>query len=77
LMRRMSTAQSVAICAVLFGLVHLAVLDFQWYALPNLMLFAAALCWLRLRSGSLWPPIMAHGLYNLFALVALLAEARG
>lgn len=73
LMRRMSTAQSIAICAMLFGLVHLAGLDFQWYALPNLMLFAVALCWLRLRSGSLWPSILAHGLYNLFALVALLA----
>jgi len=73
LMRRMSVAPSVAICAVLFGLVHLAGLDFQWYALPNLMLFAVALCWLRLKSGSLWPSILAHGLYNLFALVALLA----
>lgn len=73
LMRRMSTALSVAICAVLFGAVHLAGLDFQWYALPNLMLFAMALCWLRLRSGSLWPAILAHGLYNLFALLVLLA----
>jgi hypothetical protein len=73
LMQRMSVAPSVAICAMLFGLVHLAGLDFQWYALPNLMLFAAVLCWLRLKAGSLWPPILAHGLYNLFALVALLA----
>jgi len=77
LMRRMSTALSVAICAAMFGLVHLSGLDFQWYALPNLMLFGLALCWLRLRSGSLWPPILAHGLYNLFALVALLVASRG
>ena len=75
LMRRMSTAQSVAICAVMFGLVHLAGLDFQWYALPNLTLLAAALCWLRLKSDSLWPAILAHGVYNLFALVALFAAA--
>lgn len=73
LMRRISTAPSIAICAVMFGLVHLAGLNFQWYALPNLMLFAVALCWLRLRSGSLWPAILAHGLYNLFALMALFA----
>ncbi|GGA35961.1 CPBP family intramembrane glutamic endopeptidase [Dyella nitratireducens] len=75
LMRRMSTALSVALCAALFSLVHLSGLDFQWYALPNLMLFAVALCWLRLKSGSLWPAILAHGLYNLFALVALFAAA--
>jgi membrane protease YdiL (CAAX protease family) len=75
LMRRMSTAFSVAICVVLFGAVHLAGLAFQWYALPNLMLLAAVLCWLRLKSGSLWPAILAHGLYNLFALVALFVAA--
>jgi hypothetical protein len=71
LLRRMSTATSIAVCAVLFGAVHLGGLDFQWYALPNLTLLAVALCWLRLKSGSLWPSILAHGVYNLFALVAL------
>jgi uncharacterized protein len=73
LMHRLSTRWSVAICAVLFGAVHLGGLDFQWYALPNLMLLAAALCWLRLKSTSLWPAILAHGIYNLFALIALFA----
>ncbi|HTV85731.1 MAG TPA: CPBP family intramembrane glutamic endopeptidase [Dyella sp.] len=71
LMHRLSTGLSVAICATLFGVVHLAGLDFQWYALPNLILLAAALCWLRLNSTSLWPAVVAHGVYNLFALVAL------
>ena len=71
LMRRMSVAASVAVCSLLFGAVHLAGLDFQWYALPNLILLAAALCWLRLKSESLWPAIVAHGVFNLFALVAL------
>jgi CAAX protease family protein len=75
LMRRLSTGLSVTICAVLFGAVHLGGLDFQWYALPNLILLAAALCWLRLKSASLWPAILAHGVYNLFALVALFAAA--
>lgn len=71
LMRRMSTAMSIALSSLLFGAVHLAGLDFQWYALPNLMLLAAALCWLRLKSESLWPAMVAHGVFNLFALVAL------
>lgn len=75
LMRRLSTATSVALCALLFGAVHLSGLDFQWYALPNLIVLAAALCWLRLRSASLWPAILAHGMYNLFALVALFSAA--
>lgn len=73
LMRRMSMAMSIVFCAVLFACVHLDGLQFQWYALPNLTLLAAALCWLRLKSGSLWPSILAHGVYNLFALVALFA----
>ena len=71
LLRRLPMAPSITICSVLFGAVHLGGLDFQWYALPNLILLAAALCWLRLRSGSLWPAILTHGVYNLFALVAL------
>jgi membrane protease YdiL (CAAX protease family) len=75
LLQRLPRATSIALCALLFGVVHLAGLDFQWYALPNLALLAAALCWLRLQSASLWPAILAHGVYNLFALVALFAQA--
>lgn len=74
LMRRLSTNGAIAICAVLFGVVHLMGLDFQWYAVPNLILLAAVLCWLRLKSASLWPAILAHSVYNLFALVALFAS---
>ena len=73
LMRRLSTGLSVTICAVLFGVVHLGGLHFEWYALPNLILLAAALCWLRLKSTSLWPAVLAHCIYNLFALIALFA----
>ncbi|WP_233841351.1 CPBP family intramembrane glutamic endopeptidase [Dyella sp. 2HG41-7] len=75
LMRRLSMWASIAICALLFSAVHLGGLNFQWYALPNLTLLAALLCWLRLKSGSLWPAILAHGMYNLFALVALFSTA--
>jgi len=73
LMHRFSTRWSVVICSTLFGVVHLGGLDFQWYAIPNLILLAAVLCWLRLKSASLWPAVIAHGVYNLFALIALFA----
>jgi len=73
LMHRLSTRWSVAICASLFGVVHLSGLDFQWYAIPNLILLAVVLCWLRLKSASLWPAVITHSVYNLFALIALLA----
>jgi membrane protease YdiL (CAAX protease family) len=75
LLQHLPRAAAIALCALLFGVVHLVGLDFQWYALPNLILLAAALCWLRLASASLWPAILAHALYNLFALVALFVEA--
>ncbi|WP_329740986.1 type II CAAX endopeptidase family protein [Dyella sp. A6] len=71
LLRRFPTAWSVAACVLLFGLVHLPGLHFRWYALPDLMLLALALCWLRLKSGSLWPSVLAHGVNNLVAMVAL------
>ncbi|MBE1160041.1 CPBP family intramembrane glutamic endopeptidase [Dyella acidiphila] len=73
LMHRLSMLWSVVLCSCLFGAVHLAGLDFQWYAVPNLILLAAVLCWLRLKSASLWPAVIAHGVYNLFALIALFA----
>ncbi|HTC28444.1 type II CAAX endopeptidase family protein [Dyella sp.] len=77
LMRRLSTAWSITISAVLFGVVHLEGLDFKWFALPGLILLAVGLAWLRLKSSSLWPAVVAHGVYNLFALIALFATIAG
>jgi membrane protease YdiL (CAAX protease family) len=77
LMRDLSAARSIAISAVLFGVVHLEGLDFQWFALPGLILLAVGLAWLRLKSSSLWPAVLAHGVYNLFALIALFATTAG
>jgi membrane protease YdiL (CAAX protease family) len=71
LLRRLPTGWAVAACVLLFGAVHLPGLHFQWYALPDLMLLALALCWLRLQSGSLWPAVLAHGVNNAVAMVAL------
>jgi uncharacterized protein len=73
LMRRLSAAWSITISAVLFAAVHLVGLGFKWFPLPGLILLAVALAWLRLKSASLWPSVVAHGVYNLFALIALFA----
>lgn len=71
LLRRLRAAWAVPASAVLFALVHLPDLHWLWYALPNLTLLGVALAWLRLRSGSLWPAVIAHGCNNLLAMAAL------
>lgn len=70
LLRRMGTGPAIAVSAVLFACVHLPDLGLLWYAVPNLALLAAVLAWLRLRSGSLWPAVVAHGVNNLLAVAA-------
>jgi membrane protease YdiL (CAAX protease family) len=69
LLRRMHVGWAVAISSLVFACAHLPDLGFLWYAVPNLALLAAALAWLRLRSGSLWPAVVAHGVNNLLAVV--------
>ena len=69
LLRRMHTGWAVTVSSLLFACVHLPDLGFLWYAVPNLALLAAVLAWLRLRSGSLWPAVVAHGVNNLLAVV--------
>lgn len=68
LLRRLGTGWSVAISSLAFALIHLPGLDFQWYALPDLLLLALVLAWLRLRSGSIWPAVLAHGVNNLLGV---------
>lgn len=68
LMRRMHAGWAVAGSSLLFALVHLPGLAYQWYALPNLLLLALLLAGLRLRSGSIWPAVLAHGVNNLLAV---------
>jgi uncharacterized protein len=50
---------AVVITGVAFGLSH-GILG----ALPPLVLFGIALGWVRLRSDSVWPGMIAHGFYN-------------
>lgn len=50
---------AVVVTGLVFGLSH-GILA----ALPPLLLFGLALAWVRLRSDSVWPGILAHGFYN-------------
>jgi membrane protease YdiL (CAAX protease family) len=61
-------AVAVVATALAFALAHAIVV-----ALPGLFVFAAGLAWVRLRSASVWPGVVAHGVYN--ALVLALAVA--
>lgn len=70
LMRRWTVGWAVAASSLLFALVHLPGLEYQWYALPNLLLLALLLAGLRLRAGSIWPAVLAHGVNNLLATAA-------
>lgn len=70
LMKRWPVGWAVAGSSLLFALVHLPGLQYQWYALPNLLVLALLLAGLRLRSGSIWPAVLAHGVNNLLAVAA-------
>lgn len=70
LLRRWRVGWSVAVSSLLFALIHLPGLQYQWYALPDLVLLAMMLAWLRLRSGSIWPAVLAHAVNNLLGVAA-------
>lgn len=52
--------ESWIIVALSFGIIHLA-----WLSMPYLAALGLVLGWLRLRSGSLLPPMLLHALHNL------------
>jgi len=70
LLQRWGAGWAVAISSLMFALVHLPGLQWQWFGLPDLLLLALLLAWLRLRSRSIWPGVLAHGINNLLAVVA-------
>lgn len=70
LLQRWGTAAAVLLSSLVFALAHLPGLGWQAFALPDLLLLALALAWLRLRSGSIWPSVVAHGANNLLAVAA-------
>jgi hypothetical protein len=59
------TAWAIAVTGLAFGLSHGLV-----EALPILALFGAVLAWLRARTGSVYPPIVLHAVFNAAALIA-------
>jgi membrane protease YdiL (CAAX protease family) len=56
---------AVVVTAIAFGLAHGLVV-----ALPVLTIFGLILGWLRLRTSSLYPPIILHAIFNGAALLA-------
>ena len=60
----MQPVAALAVVSLLFGLVH--ALSVTYFVLATLVGFY--LGWLALATGSLIPPIIAHGLYDFFAL---------
>lgn len=70
LLQRWSVWPSVLTTSALFAVAHLSGLQFHWYAMPQLFVLALLLAWLRLRSGSIWPAVVAHGTNNMLAVVA-------
>jgi membrane protease YdiL (CAAX protease family) len=58
-------AAAVVVTAIAFGLAHGLVI-----ALPVLTIFGLILGWLRLRTESLYPPIILHAIFNGAALLA-------
>lgn len=56
---------TVAASGLIFALAHGLL-----YGLPVLVLFGAALAFLRTRTGSIYPCIVTHALFNSFALIA-------
>ena len=70
LMQRWGSVAAIGLSSLVFALAHLPGLDWQVVALPDLLLLAVALAWLRLRSGSIWPSVVGHSANNLLAVAA-------
>jgi uncharacterized protein len=65
----LGSAWAILGTAVVFALGHGLLV-----ALPVFVAFGGALGWVRVRSDSIWPGVVAHGLFNAVALIAVYAE---
>ncbi len=66
LRQRMGFGPSTAITSVLFGVVHFNPLQAVWAALMS-----PYLCWIRERTGSIYPSMAVHALWNGFVLLVV------
>jgi membrane protease YdiL (CAAX protease family) len=71
LARKLRRAEVYAISWFAFAMLHLSI-----PALLTHMPLGLYLCWLRERSGSLWPSTFAHFFHNLGVILLALADAR-
>lgn len=65
---------AVIITSLLFGVAHLqfgANAPLLWVAAIDTFILSCFLCYLRERSGSVWPPVLLHGIKNSIAFVIL------
>ncbi len=86
LRRAVGTTVAIAVSAALFGLIHVdsmpngaAAPTLVYYRVPFAFVLGLLLGKLRLDTGSLWPPIIAHATLNAttFLVVLLVEEPRG
>jgi membrane protease YdiL (CAAX protease family) len=69
LLERYGQVAAVLLVGIAFGLVHGLV-----GGLPILAVFGVGLAWLRSRSGSVYPPILLHALFNAAVLAVAVAQ---
>lgn len=67
--RGMPIWAAALLSGVLFGAIHLQAGNLA--IVPQLSLLGVLLAWLYVRTGSLWPPILVHGLNNGLAFAVL------
>jgi membrane protease YdiL (CAAX protease family) len=65
LLLRYGSIPAIVGVGIIFGLAHGLLLS-----LPVLIAFGCALAWIRIRTGSVIPGMLAHGTFNLIALIA-------
>jgi len=65
LLERFGRWPAIVAVGLLFGLAHGLI-----ESLPVLVVFGSVLAWIRARTGSVYPGMLLHGLFNLIALVA-------
>lgn len=70
LRRRLTLAEAFLISSAAFAILHLSIPSLVTH-LPMGLYF----CWLRHRSNSLWPPMLAHALHNSWVILYELRQA--